>query len=263
MGNDNNDRLLTDDEKSSRRRQAGNGRQASVRQRFTRQGSVKQKPSRKERIRQQQKRCFTVKVLFCLVIFLLGMGVGWKLHDKTIRKLIDPSSVEMPSWIDKQLLTVNKYSRPGKSISIVNGIVIHYVANPGTTAQQNRDYFEGLKNQSGSKNVFASSNFVIGLDGEIIECVPVGEVAYASNDRNNDTISIECCHPESDGKFTDETYDSLVILTAWLCKELDLSPKEVIRHYDVTGKICPKYFVDHEDAWKQFHKDVRKKMKQL
>ena len=54
---------------------------------------------------------------------------------------------------------------------------------------------------------------------------------------------------------------SLVKLTAWLCKQLDLSPKDVIRHYDVTGKACPKYFVDHEDAWKQFRKDVKKAMR--
>ncbi|WP_367950231.1 N-acetylmuramoyl-L-alanine amidase family protein [uncultured Clostridium sp.] len=118
-----------------------------------------------------------------------------------------------------------------------------------------------MKDQSGSNTVSVSSNFVIGLDGEIIECVPVGEKAYASNERNADTVSIECCHPAADGKFTDETYDSLVKLTAWLCKQLDLSPKDVIRHYDVTGKACPKYFVDHEDAWKQFRKDVKKAMR--
>ena len=89
----------------------------------------------------------------------------------------------------------------------------------------------------------------------------LNEISYASNNRNSDTISIECCHPAADGKFTDETYDSLVKLTAWLCKQLDLSPKDVIRHYDVTGKACPKYFVDHEDAWKQFRKDVKKAMR--
>ncbi len=75
----------------------------------------------------------------------------------------------------------------------------------------------GWKDQSGSNTVSVSSNFVIGLDGEIIECVPVGEKAYAPMMRNADTVSIECCHPAVDGKFTDETYDSLVKLTAWLC----------------------------------------------
>ena len=41
----------------------------------------------------------------------------------------------------------------------------------------------------------------------------------------------------------------------------DLNENDVIRHYDVTGKACPKYFVDHEDAWKQFRKDVKKAMR--
>ena len=38
--------------------------------------------------------------------------------------------------------------------------------------------------------------------------------------------------------------------------EFGLDADDVIRHYDVTGKLCPLYFVDHEDAWKQFKKDV-------
>ena len=63
------------------------------------------------------------------------------------------------------------------------------------------------------------------------------------------------------GKFYDSTYESLVELCAYFCTEFKLKPEDVIRHYDVTGKICPKYFVDHEDAWDQFHKDVEQAMK--
>jgi N-acetylmuramoyl-L-alanine amidase len=50
-----------------------------------------------------------------------------------------------------------------------------------------------------------------------------------------------------------------VELTAWLCRHFNVSPDQVIRHYDITGKDCPKYFVEHEDAWKQFLDDVRAK----
>ena len=45
---------------------------------------------------------------------------------------------------------------------------------------------------------------------------------------------------------------SLRRLTAWLCEEFDLAPADVIRHYDVTGKVCPKYYVDHPEAWEDF-----------
>ena len=136
----------------------------------------------------------------------------------------------------------------------ITGIVVHYTANPGSTAMDNRNYFEGLKDSHITK---ASSNFVVGLDGEIVQCVPTWEVAYASNSRNHDTVSIECCHPDDTGKFNDATYRSMVQLCAWLCLKFDLNENDVIRHYDVTGKNCPKYFVENEDAWKTFRKDIK------
>ena len=86
--------------------------------------------------------------------------------------------------------------------------------------------------------------------------VPLDEVAYCSNNRNYDTSSIECCHPGEDGQFTQETYDSLVRLTAFLADYYGLERADIIRHYDVTGKLCPLYFVEHEDAWAQFKDDV-------
>lgn len=159
--------------------------------------------------------------------------------------------------IDVQLLDVNAYSRPGINTDTITGVVIHYTANPGSTAQENRDYFNSLQY---TQETEASSNFVIGLDGEIIQCVPTWEVAYASNERNMDTVSIECCHPDDSGAFTDETYRSLVQLTAWLCEKFGLTQDDVIRHYDVTGKNCPGYFVEHEDKWIEFKETVGRAM---
>ena len=156
--------------------------------------------------------------------------------------------------IDVQLLTVNPYSRPGTETNKITGIVVHYTANPGASAMDNRNYFEGLKDSHETK---VSSNFVVGLEGEIVQCVPTWEVAYASNSRNIDTVSIECCHPDETGQFNDDTYRSVVQLCAWLCQKFDLSENDVIRHYDVTGKNCPKYFVENEEAWNSFRQDIR------
>ena len=154
---------------------------------------------------------------------------------------------------DVQLLTPNEYSRPQKGLDEVHDIVIHYVDEPGSTAQQNRDYFESLKDGSGRS---VSSHFIISLDGSIIQCVPLGEVAYASNNRNSDTISIECCHPDDSGKFTAETYNSCVDLTAWLCYAFQIGTDHVIRHYDVNGKDCPIYYVKNPEAWNRLKADV-------
>lgn len=151
------------------------------------------------------------------------------------------------------LLEINEYSRPGTPLEQVNGIVIHYTANPGTTAAQNRSYFDGLKDTG---ETYASSHFIIGIEGEIIQCIPANEIAYASKDRNADTISIECCIPDETGKFADATYQSLIELVTWLMGRYELSAEDVIRHYDVTGKACPKYYVENEEEWLQFRQDI-------
>ena len=104
---------------------------------------------------------------------------------------------------------------------------------------------------------------MVGLEGEVIQCIPITEIAYGNAPRNEDTISIEVCHSDETGRFNDVTYESVVNLTAWLCKELKLGSKDVVRHYDINGKLCPKYYVEHEDAWVQFRKDVDAAIKEL
>ena len=38
--------------------------------------------------------------------------------------------------------------------------------------------------------------------------------------------------------------------------------ESIIRHYDVSGKLCPKYFVEHEEEWVKFKEDVASYMKE-
>ena len=45
-------------------------------------------------------------------------------------------------------------------------------------------------------------------------------------------------------------------LVAWLMGRYDLTTDDVIRHYDVTGKDCPKYFVENSKAWSDFKTDL-------
>ncbi len=156
---------------------------------------------------------------------------------------------EVPAWVDQELLPINPYSRPGTPLEAVNGVVIHYTGNPGTTAEQNRSYFAGL---ALSHETYASSQFLIDMDGSVIQCVPVNEIAYCSSQRNADTLSIEVCHPDESGRFTEETQASLTRLVQWACDTYGLARDQILRHYDVTGKECPRYFVDHPDAWETF-----------
>lgn len=209
--------------------------------------------------RRRQKRSPLLPVLL-IAAFLAGLLVGYLLpHGSgedssfSLSAAFHKDPPETPDWVTVDLLPENQYSRPGIALDEINGIVVHYVGNPGTTAQNNRNYFADLAETG---EAYASAHFVIGLDGEIIQCVPLDEIAYCSNSRNSDTISIECCHPDEGGAFNQATYDSLVKLTEFLADYYDLEEEDVIRHYDITGKSCPKYYVDNEDAWLRFKEDV-------
>lgn len=212
---------------------------------------------KEERQRQLFFRMMTAGLVIAAVVMIIVTIVTVKRHKEeetaeeqeiTVEKYID----QQPE-LDVELLTINEYSRPALALEQVNGIVIHYTANPGTTAIQNRSYFENLAETHETK---ASSHFVIGLEGEIVQCIPCNEISYASNDRNFDTISIECCIEDETGKFNGNTYNSLIKLTTWLMGRYELSSEDVIRHYDVTGKNCPKYYVEHEEAWDTFKDDL-------
>ena len=189
-----------------------------------------------------------MKRFFRFILLLVLLVVGWHVYQNEIiprEKVFELAATSAPDWVDQQIIKVDGDSRRGVMLEGVRNIVIHYVGNPGTTAQQNRDYYANPSSE-------VSSHFVIGLKGEIIQCIPLHEKSSASNHRNKDTISIEVCHPDESGKFTDASYQSLVKLTAWLLDVCDLDSNDVIRHYDITGKQCPLYFVTHEDAWKKF-----------
>lgn len=189
-----------------------------------------------------------LKILLLLVLLVL-LGNLFVKHVLPGGKVLALTAAEIPQWIDRQILDVDGDSRRGVPLEDVRDIVVHYVGNPGTTAQQNRDYYASPSSE-------VSSHFIVGLGGEIIQCVPLYEKSSASNHRNKDTISIEVCHPDASGKFTDAAYESLVKLTAWLCQVCGLDESHIIRHYDITGKQCPLYFVTNESAWRQFKRDV-------
>ena len=93
---------------------------------------------------------------------------------------------------------------------------------------------------------------------------------------NYNSIGIECgvCYTENvkdasgdSGKwyFTTETQESLVWLVAKLMKEYGIGIDHVIRHYDVTGKICPNPYVKNNSlrtswTWDEFISRVREQV---
>lgn len=197
-------------------------------------------------------------VLLCFLIYSLirsvtDLGDVRNVFHSQRREMIRGNDSVKPE-ITEAFLTVNPYSRPGEELPKVKNIFVHYTANQGTDAAQNRSYFENL---GITGEVSASAHFIIGYEGEIIQCVPLNEIAYAVAGRNYDSISIECCYLAQDGQFTESTYQSLIQLSAWLLKEYKLIPQDMLRHYDEGGKRCPLYYTENEDAWEQFKADLK------
>jgi len=162
-------------------------------------------------------------------------------------------NLNVPDFVTVDLIAVDGDSRSGEKLEAVRDIAIHYVANPGTSAKANRNYFDSPDSET-------SSHFIVGLEGEVLLCVPPDEKSSATNERNRDTISVEVCHPDETGEFSSVTYESLLRLLAWLCDTYDLSEENLIRHYDVTGKLCPLYYVEHPEAWEKLKQDVKERM---
>ena len=159
--------------------------------------------------------------------------------------------IRLAPWIEPMLLDVDGVSRRGVKLEELNNIVVHYVGNPNTTAVANRNWFNSPESET-------SSHFIVGLEGEVIQCIPLEEKSSATNERNRDTISIEVCHPDESGKFSEVTRKSLIRLLAFLCEKFNLTEEDLIRHYDVTGKLCPLYYVENEDEWLLLKADVKR-----
>lgn len=173
--------------------------------------------------------------------------------DKTPGEAAAEGTIEAPEWVIENFIRKHEDSRPGTALEQVSSIVLHYTGQPGKSAEAIRSEFDLLdKDEEG----YAGVHFIIGIDGTVIQCIPLSEVSPAAGEEGMRAISIECCHIDASGKFSNATYEALVRLVEWLMGTYDLEPESVVRHYDLTGDGCPAYYVDNADAWNQFVTDI-------
>ncbi len=98
---------------------------------------------RQKKRKRQQMFARSVMVLTGTVFVGVILYGGWRLSHRTAQAQEEIVAEETKYIADRpdfsvELLDYNEYSRPGTALEKVNGIVVHYTANPGTTAQQNR-----------------------------------------------------------------------------------------------------------------------------
>jgi len=150
----------------------------------------------------------------------------------------------------------------GKNLNSVKGIVVHWVANPKTSAAANRNYWE---NQADG----VCAHDIIDLDGTVLNCVDYAKECYQvgcptgytpralkelSSYPNNCVVGVECTHIDWTGLMTPETYNTLVEHIAFLCKKFGLTTANVYTHHEIVGdyKDCHRWFTNNPDEWVKF-----------
>ncbi len=198
-----------------------------------------------------------VTILLALIFGIVGLFSDGDKDEATDGTANQHLEITKPH-ITERFLTVSEYSRPGAKLEKVNGIIVHAAPDTASTASDNWTYYEGLQSKAaesmGTDLVTAvpvkeSVHFIIDLSGEIIQCIPLEEISLSAKERNYDTISIEYCYKEADGKLSDETSESLIGLLSWLCDEYKLDRSQVLRHSDVTNKACPEFYTTEGAEW--------------
>lgn len=152
----------------------------------------------------------------------------------------------------------NNYNTKVRPLTSIEYIVIHYTANINDTAFSNVRYF--------SSSITKSSAHYFVSDTDIYQSVPIQHAAYSvglgsmnkpytpnppyyKKCTNSNSISIELCGGPKGREATQQTKKTAAELARALMKELNIPQQNIIRHYDVTGKMCPAWAVKDPIKW--------------
>jgi N-acetyl-anhydromuramyl-L-alanine amidase AmpD len=150
-----------------------------------------------------------------------------------------------------------------RSKSSIKYIVVHYTAGTsenGTAALSNAKYF-----MTGGRN--ASAHFFVDSGNVVYQSVnplrvawSVGANKYYSAARNSNTLNVEICSYKKNGTyyFNEKAVRNAQLLIYDLMQEYGISIDNVIRHYDVTRKICPAPLIAQTD-WQNFKNGIGSK----
>ena len=151
--------------------------------------------------------------------------------------------------------------------SNIKYIVIHFTANNGDTAKNNADYFANNKNLLASAHYFVDENTMWQSVKDTDTAYHCGAKTYKhAYCRNSNSIGIELCsRKDSSGNyyFKDQTVKNAAELTKSLMAKYNIPATNVIRHYDVTGKVCPAPMVNNTSLWNKFKEMISSSAKKL
>lgn len=158
--------------------------------------------------------------------------------------------------ITERIIPKNKYNRPGTR-SEPGRICVHYTGQAGTDADKLALFYKNVAAGMfpDKPNSWTSTQYIVGLTGKMIRIIPDNEIAYAASGKNNGTIHIEVCYSKAGGEFETASVSALRELVQYLMKKYSIPAEKVLRHYDLTGKYCPWFYVD-ENRWAALHEYI-------
>ena len=144
--------------------------------------------------------------------------------------------------------------RPGLAM-VPQYITIHSTGNLNSTARNERGWLTNPSN-----NVTASWHICVD-EREVVEAIPLNEVAWHAGDGNGQgnraSIGIEICESGDRQK----TLENAAQLVARMLKEHGWGVDRLRRHFDWSGKICPRILAENGWAgWEKFKQDVQKEL---
>lgn len=161
-----------------------------------------------------------------------------------------------------------------RSTNNIHYIVIHYTGNDGDKAINNAKYFQ-TPNRKASAHYFVDDNEIIqSVDDDHIAW-SVGGSKYSdyaktgggklySKVTNANSLNIEMCDMVKNEKIqaTDKTIENTIGLMRQKMDQYGIDIDHIVRHFDVTGKLCPAYLVD-DKKWGEFKNKLKEKEKFL
>ena len=185
--------------------------------------------------------------------------MDWILFTKRIKVI--------PMEIKEIVAHTSNYTKGRKQP--IQYIVVHYTANNGDTAQGNGTYFS-QPNRNASAHYFVDESTVIQSVKDTDTAWHCGAKSYRHEKcRNDNSIGVEMCsEKDNNGQYyiNEQTQRTTIVLVRRLMKKYNIPLENVLRHYDVTGKLCPEPFVRNQVQWLDFkqklteQKEVHKEM---
>lgn len=165
--------------------------------------------------------------------------------------------------MNKDIILCNRKSYGGLRAGPVRYIVVHYTAGDGDTAAGNGRYFSRVPQQASAHWFVDEQEAVASVPEKYVAWHCGADIYVHPECRNANSIGVELCSrkdAQGDYYFTDPTVRNALELVKELMDKYNVPAERVIRHYDVTGKICPAPFVGKgAEDWRAFKKMLTEK----